>query len=154
MASCSFGSDVDLSDDRTVIRTRGVASLAWILGDGGSGSCAVGSHGTVWHVMHQGVTDENVVDQLVASSESAAEPLILRDAGCEVPQSLPVASVVLVESRGTDLRAGRTVHDLGGRCFRDVVEVSQDDDATLLALVVEQLCDFGSDRGSRVSQFG
>lgn len=76
----------------------------------------------------------------VITSVAAAEPLLLMgDPRCEIPQRSSVSAVRLVEPAGADLGAGRTVQDLGGRRFRNVVEVAEDDEPALLALAVEQV---------------
>jgi hypothetical protein len=78
------------------------------------------------------VADEDVIDQLQATVEHAAEATILgQDARCEVPQPLPVAGIVEVEAARVDLRAGRAEQDLRGGGQRLVVEI-----AALLPLAV------------------
>jgi hypothetical protein len=51
----------------------------------------------------QGVADEDVVDQFLASPIDAAEALGFGDAWGQIPQPLPVAVVGLVEAAGADL---------------------------------------------------
>ena len=58
------------------------------------------------------MTDEDVVDQLLASSVDSAKSLRGRDARGEVPQPLRVTVVGVVKAGGTNLRAGRPVDDL------------------------------------------
>ena len=51
----------------------------------------------------QGVADEDVVDQFLASPIDAAEALGFGDAWGQIPQPPPVAVVGLVEAAGVDL---------------------------------------------------
>jgi len=60
------------------------------------------------------MTDEDVVDQFLASSVDSAESLLGRDARGEVPKPLRVTVVGAVKASGADLRAGRPVDDLSG----------------------------------------
>jgi hypothetical protein len=67
---------------------------------------------------------EDVVDQLAAAAVDPGIALWFRDSRGEVPQSLPVALIGLVEAAGADLGARWAVQDLGSRCFGFVVQVA------------------------------
>lgn len=85
--------------------------------------------------------------QLGGRRSDSAEPLLLGDAGGEVPQPLAIALVGLGGPGGADLRAGQAVQDLGGRRLGHVVEVTADHHATVWALAVEQVGGGGAHGG-------
>src|SRR5688500_6822611 len=85
------GSDVDAGDDGAVVRACYVLPSARVVVDRGSGAGSVGSHLAVDHVLHQGVADQDVIDQLAAAAVAAAEPLLCGDACGQVPQPLAIA---------------------------------------------------------------
>ena len=94
------GSDVELGDDRPVIRARLAPPLARVFRDRWRRAGAIGPHRPVGDVVHQSVADQDVVDQLVPAAVAAAEPLVRRNTEREVPQPLAVALVGAGEPPG------------------------------------------------------
>ena len=122
-------------DDRKVIRRGFVTALGGVLRD----RARFARPGVdLFNALHERVADEDVVDQLAAAAEHAAEATVLWDQRSEVPQPRAIALVGPFEAGGADLGAPRTQQDLRSCRRRLVVEVAQHDHRALAAVAVEQ----------------
>ena len=97
-----------------MVRPGRASALGGVVVYGGSGSRGVGGDVVLGDLSDKHMTDEDVVDQFLASSVDSAESLLGRDARGEVPKPLRVTVVGAVKASGADLRAGRPVDDLSG----------------------------------------
>ena len=86
-----------------MVRPGRASALGGVVVYGGSGSRGVGGDVVLGDLSDKHMTDEDVVDQFLASSVDSAESLLGRDAWGQIPQPLPVAVVGLVEAAGADL---------------------------------------------------
>ena len=116
-----------------MVRSGRASALVGVLVDGWGGSCGVGGDVVLVDLSDEGMADEDVVDQFLATSVYSAESLFGGDARGEVPKSLRVTVVGAVKASGADLRAGWSVEDLRGGGLHLIVEVAEHDDATELA---------------------
>ena len=103
---------------------------------GGSGSGGVGSDVVLSDLSDERRTDEDVVNQFLASPIDAAEALLGRDAWGQIPQPLRVTFVGAAKPGGTDLGAGWSVEDLRGGGLDLVVEVAEHHHRRLVVVVV------------------
>jgi hypothetical protein len=115
-----------------MVRLGRASALGGVVVYGGSGSCGVGGDVVLGDLSDERMTDEDVVDQFLASSVDSAESLLGRDAGGEVPKPLRVTLVGAVKASCADLRAGRPVEDLSSGRLHLIVEVAEHDNRTLM----------------------
>ena len=94
-----------------MIRSGCSASFSGVIIDGGRRPGGVGGDVVLSYLSDQGVADEDVVDQFVASPIFAAEALGFGDAWGQIPQPLHVTFVGVVKAAGaasrSPSRAGR-----------------------------------------------
>lgn len=85
-----------------MIRSRLVPPLGGLFGDGRYIGLA-SSH--LLHCLNKNMGNEQVADEFALATEDAGETLVFEDERCQVPQSVPIAGVRVVEAGGSDLRA-------------------------------------------------
>jgi len=84
LVQACVSSEIEASDDGKVVGGGFVASLGGVLGDRGG---LAGGGVDVLDVLDEGVTDEDVVDQLAAAAKAPAVASLFGDQRREVPQA-------------------------------------------------------------------